>query len=202
MTQKFLLIVGVPIFLAGMLTGFGWDVVASIGGSRLSAYELPFGSDLRVTIDSAGRIYVGDNFRRRIQRYSPTGHFEMGWFVETTSGIFVLRSSADDHIKLAASRRGGILTYASDGRLLSQVADDDAYSHYSALPETAGPYAVKGGLLPHIIDTRSGQTVIAPSLAKRLIASPFPSFAYCALGIALIAARDWQLRRALSKRAI
>jgi len=191
---KTLLIVGSAIFLVGMGLTIGWQIAAWLGGSRLSACEFPFGSELRVTVDATGRIYVGDNFYSRIQRYAPTGQFERGWFVDT-DGIFVLRTTVDDRIDVATARRGGVLTYTTDGRLLSHVDDDYAYRRYSALPETAGHYTIKGWLLPRVVDTRTGQTVVATPWAKRLIAAPFPSFAYSILGVVLIAASEWQRRR-------
>jgi hypothetical protein len=165
-------------------------------GPRLSNVEFPFGmrGDLTLTVDSLGRIYVGDNFHSRIQRYSATGQFQLGWFVDA-DGIFVVRTNKDDRVEVALARREGLLTYATDGHLLSQVRDDDAYSRYSALPETSGQYKIDGWLFAHIDNTHTGQTVIAIPWTKRLVGTPFPSFAYSGLGVTLIGVSEWRRRR-------
>jgi hypothetical protein len=60
---------------------------------------------------------------------------------------------------------------------------------------TCGQYIVKGWLVPHVVDSRTGATVIATGWVKRLAAAPFPSFGYFGLGLVLLGINQWRLRR-------
>jgi hypothetical protein len=195
--RKILLLVGIAVFSVGMIIGVGWEIVGWLGGSRLSKIEFPFctGDHLAVSVDSAGRIYVGDSDHSRIQRYSPTGQFEMGWFVATKGAAFILRTTTADNILIAAARHEGVLTYTANGQLLRRVPDEDGYTLYSASRETSGNYRLRGFLFPRVVDMRTGRTVVAMPWTKRLVAAPFPSLAYSGLGVALVAVSEWQRRR-------
>ena len=88
----------------------------------------------------------------------------MGWF-ENVAGAFTLRTTENDNIEVAAAS-AGLTIYTRDGHLLNHVDDHNAYARISALPMTSGPYIVRGWLAPHVVDCRTGVTVIATGWVK------------------------------------
>src|SRR5688500_7504051 len=174
-----------------------WTLVSWIGGPRLTATEFPLGHPMDVAVDSQGRIYVAENFYHRVQRYSPDGKFQLGWSVPT-AGAFALRTTPDDRIQVATARANKLLTYSADGELLHGLyqALEDRFTEFESEKRTTGNYAARRGLLPHIDDTRTGRTIIATPIQKRLLSGPFPAAAYCLAGLALIALADWRRHHA------
>jgi hypothetical protein len=95
-----------------------------------------------------------------------------------------VRTTADDRVIVGTE--GGARTCSPDGELLE--CPSDQYSLQRG--EITGPYAVCRGLIPRIIDTRTGQIVIATPWPLFLFATPFPAFLYFAIGVAFIALAD------------
>jgi hypothetical protein len=135
-----------------------------------------------VAVDSRGRIYVGVQIFHRIQRYSPDGRFERGWFVPT-AGLFGLRTTADGHVEVATAGANKFLVFDADGRLLrsQEWMKEDRSAELLSDTESTGGFEVRGGLCPRIVDSRTGRTVVATPWHKRIIATPFPAAA-CAIG--------------------
>jgi hypothetical protein len=99
-----------------------------------------------------------------------------------------------------------LLTYTTDGQLLNKDVNRpvDLSSEFAAETETTGGYALRGCLVPQVIDTRRGRTVIANSWPQQLIAGPDIPMAYMVIGTglaALSAWRRWRLRRAAARAA-
>ncbi len=190
-TYRILEGIGVSLFLFGWAIVPAWLILALIGGSNLSSVEFPLGDPDGAFVDSRGRIYVGDGFYFRVQRYSPDGAFERGWFVP---GIIALRVSNADQVEVATRSANRVQTYDTEGRLLRDFRREDIYSYVDSW-RTDGSYLVKGGLLPRVVDAATGKTVIDTGWRKRLIAAPFPAFAYAAVGFAIGATAHWRRRR-------
>jgi hypothetical protein len=193
--------IGISIGLFGWVSGLGWPLTALVSawtnGFQLATTEFPLGDPRDVAVDSQGRFYVVDSFHLRVQRYSPDGEFQRGWLVPRK--VFAVQTTADGRVVVDAE--GGPRTYSSDGELLEVLADGDELHRLGLVRgrETPGPYAVRRGLLPHVIDKRTGRTVIVTPWPLRLIASPFPAFLYFAIGVAftgLADLRGWRERLA------
>jgi hypothetical protein len=79
---------GVVLFLSGFGLFIGAPVPTwaawCFGWPKLETTEFPLGDPTDVAVDSQGRIYIAENFCHRVQRYSPVGKFERGWFVDTS----------------------------------------------------------------------------------------------------------------------
>jgi len=193
---QLLLGVGLALFLFGTAIVYGWNFTAWIGGSRLGTTEFPLGNPHDVAVDSHGRIYLAEGFSHRIQRYSPKGQFELGWFVPT-AGLFGLRTAPDDRVQVATERSNKLLVYSSDGQLLSSERYRKEYEarDFISETETTGGYTIRNGILPRVIEMHSGRTVISTSWPKRLIAYPFPAVAYNVLGLSLIVLSNWRRGR-------
>jgi NHL repeat len=194
-SHKLLLGIGVPLFLFGMAIVPGWRLAKWIGGSRLTRVEFPLSDPSDVAVDSKGRIYVADGMYSRVQRYSPEGRFQLGWFVPT-AGVFALKTLDNDRLQVATARANKLLTYSADGDLITGLywQDTDHYLEFANERRTTGGYVVRRGLLPHV-DARDGQTIIATPASKRVISGPFPAMAYCVVGLAFVAAAEWRRRR-------
>jgi hypothetical protein len=195
-SRRVLMAVGLPLFLIGWAIMPGWKAFAWIGGSGLATMEFPINDIADVAVDSQGRIYVADSFHSRVQRYSPDGEFEHGWFVPT-SGVFALRTTANDEVKVATARANKLLKYNIDGELLDGEywLKEDYYQEYASETETSGPYAIRRGLFPHIVDTRTGETVIETPWYKCLLMFPFPSMLYAAVGLGIIGLAELKRHR-------
>jgi hypothetical protein len=195
--SRFLYAIGVPVGLFGWVTALAWPLTGLVSawtsGFQLAATEFPLGDPQDVAVDSHGRLYVVDSLHHRVQRYSPDGEFERGWLVPRK--VFAVRTTADDRVIVGAE--GGPRTYSSDGELLEVLSDDGGLRRQGVERgrETTGPYAVRRGLLPHVVDTRTGRTVVATPWPLRLIASPFPAFLYFLIGVAFIGLGDLRRRR-------
>ena len=196
--SRVLIPVGKLLFLAGPGMVLSWQLLALIGGPALATTEFPLGKAGDVAVDSRGRIYVAEDFHHRVQRYSPDGEFERGWSVPT-AGVFALRTTADDRVVVATARANKLLTYDRDGGLLGGLYNqkEDRYREYASETETTGPYAVRRGLLPHVVDARTDRTVVATPWYKRLIAAPFPAMLYAVIGMAIFGLGEW--RRSLER---
>ena len=183
------------LFLFGAAIIPSWLLTKWIGGPRLAAVEFPLSDPLDVAVDSKGRIYVADGMYSRVQRYSPEGQFQLGWFVPT-AGVFALKTLEDDRVQVATARANKLLTYSADGEPLTALywQQTDHYGEFAKEQTTTGGYLVRGGLLPHI-DTRDGQTIIATPAPKRFVSGPFPAIAYSAVGVAFVATAEWRRRR-------
>ena len=199
--KKLLIIFGFSLFLFGWAAGMGAHIPEWLYGSALSKIEYPFGDHLAIASDQLGKIYVGDGYYGRVQRYSSKGEFELGWFVKTGGGVFILRSIDKNRLEVAAAREG-LLTYSSDGRLLSEIQNRDIYTLYATKVNPEPLYSVKGFCFPCVVNTQSGKIVIATPWPKCLIAAPFPSFGYCFLGLVLIAAVECQRRRRIRRQNV
>lgn len=191
--------IGVAIFLFGLAIIPAWHLVAWIGGPDVATVEFPYGDLEDVAVDSQGRIYVGEGFHtHRVQRYSPAGEFQCGWPVPT-SGAFAIRTAPDGRLLVATARGKKLLTYNSDGELLFEGTYDwrkeNLIGEFASETETTGPYAVRRGLMPHVVDARTGRTVIATPWYKRLVAGPFPAMFYAAIGFTLGLLGDMRRRR-------
>jgi hypothetical protein len=193
-SSRILLIFGAALFFMGVGTVVGWKAFGWIAPSRSAETEFPFGDLIDVAVDDQGRIYVADGFYSRVQRYSASGEFERGWFADT-AGVFALRTTATGLVEVATARANKLLTYTPDGQLLSDVRGPRLYSTYADDRTKAGPYKVKRGPLPRIVNSQTGRTVIATPLGRRLLAAPFPAMGYSFLGAALIALGEWRRRR-------
>lgn len=198
-SARVLLAVGLPIFLFGLAIIPGWHIAGMVGVPDLATTEFPFGDLEDVAVDSRGRIYVGEGLHgARVQRYSPEGEFERGWFVPT-SGAFALRTTPDGRVQVATIRGRELLTYTSDGDLLDSqhwsLQKEDRYSEFSSETDTTGPYVIRRGLMPRVIDTRTGRTVVATPWPKRLVAGPFPAMLYALVGVVLLWMSDRRQRR-------
>jgi hypothetical protein len=190
--------VGVALALFGWGSALAWPMTGLVSawtsGFQLATTEFALGDPRDVAVDSHGRFYVVDSFHLRVQRYSSGGEFELGWFVPRK--IFAVRTTADDRVVVGAE--GGPRTYSSDGELIEVRPDQNLVQREDFAREPTGPYAVRRGLLPHVVDTRTGRTVIATPWPLRLIASPFPAFLYFAIGLAflgLAGLREWCERK-------
>jgi hypothetical protein len=187
---RFLLPIGMSFFLFGWAIGPAWKIIEWSGAVQWPAIHLPL-CDLRdVAVDSRGRIYVLDAFHGRVQRYSPDGEFQRGWFV-LRSKVYALHVTADDRVIVRANK---LLTYSSDGELLKARERQSGDRDEGLESETAKscPYAVRRGLLPHIVDTRTGRGVVTTPWWMRLLAVPFPAFLYALIGMALMGLGSWQ----------
>lgn len=186
---------GTALFVCGTGIVIGWGAIAWIGGRRLASTEFPLGDVRDVAVDSRGRIYVADTFCHRVQRYSAEGRFELGWFVPT-AGVFALRTTDHDQLQVATARANKLLTYTGDGWVQSRNEwGEDRYSEYLAERETTGHFAIGGGVMPRVVDVRTGRTIVKTPWNTRLIAAPFPAIAYSFLGVGLIGLSELQLRR-------
>ncbi len=91
----------IQIALMGLLAcgglGFigGFIAAAIPWGETLDAIELPLGGAEGLAVDRDGRIYVGSPVYRRVQRYSPDGHFERGWYICCYKGAWRLGADRD-----------------------------------------------------------------------------------------------------------
>jgi hypothetical protein len=198
--------IGMPIFLLGLVSGAGWPLTGAISacttGFQLATTEFPLGIWIDVAVDSQGRFYVVDSFHLRIQRYSPDGEFERGWFSPRTWGklkVFAVRIAGDDRVIVVdeGEPRTFTYTYTTDGEPLELKLDVDELRRQGLVGGKAStaPYAIRGGLIPRIVDTRTGRTVIATPWPLRLIGSPFPALVYFLIGVAFIGLADLQGRR-------
>jgi hypothetical protein len=199
---KMFSVCGVALFLFGMGIVLGWTAASWIGGSRLKGTEFPLGDVRDVAVDSRGRIFVADGFFHRVQRYSPDGRFELGWFVPT-AGVFALRTTDTDEVQVATARANKLVTYTGDGWMTSKTEwGQDHYSEYAAERETTGHMEIRGGFLPRVVDTRSGRTIVKTPWPKRLVAPPFPAFAYSFLGVGIMGLSELQSRRTRAAQAL
>ena len=194
-SHKLLLAIGAPLFLFGVAIIPAWELLKWIGGPRLAAVEFPLSDPRDVAVDSQGRIYVAEGMYSRVQRYSPEGQFQLGWFVPT-AGVFSLKTREGDRVQVATARANKVLTYSADGYLITGLywQDTDHYLEFANEQTTTGGYVVRRGLLPHI-DAPDGQTIIATPAPKRVISGPFPAMAYSAVGLAFVAAAELRRRR-------
>lgn len=194
-SSRVLAAIGMPIAIFGWVNIAAWPVTGLISsrtnGFQLATTEFPLGDPQGVAVDTQGRFFVVDALNLRVQRYSPEGEFQRGWFVPKK--IFAVRTTADDRVIVGAE--GGARIYSPDGELLEGPSEQ----YHLQRGEITGPYEVRRGLIPRIIDTRTGQAVIATPWPLFLFASPFPAFLYFLVGVAFIALAD--LRR-LRERAI
>jgi hypothetical protein len=193
--SRVLFAVGMPIFLFGAFMAPAWKLAGWLGGDYFATIEFPLGDPRDVAVDSRGRIYVADSVHSRVQRYSPEGEFQRGWFVPT-SGVFALRTTAANEVMVATARANKLLTYTGDGDLLDgrYCMKEDRYREYAEEQDTAGPYAVRRGLFPHVVDTRTGEAVVTTHGIKRLLLFPFPALLYAAVGIAFLGASELRRR--------
>src|SRR5262249_37963568 len=198
--------IGMPIFLLGLVSGAGWPLTGVISacttGFQLETTLFPLGIWIDVDVDSQGRFSVVDSFHRRVQRYSPDGEFERGWFSPSTWGkfkVFAVRIADDDRVIVVDEDelRTFTYTYTTDGELLEGNLDVDELRRQGLVREKAptAPYEIRGGLIPRIVDTRTGEAVIATPLPLRVIGSPFPAFVYFLVGVAFIGLADLKQRR-------
>lgn len=192
--------IGLPVFLFGFVSGASWPLTGLVSalttGFQLATTEFPLGMPSDVAVDSQGRFYVVDRLHLRVQRYSPDGEFERGWFSPRTDEklkVFVVRRGDDDRVIVGEGPR--TYTYTSDGELLEIRSDEDELRQVLWGKAPTAPYAIRGSLIPHIVDTRTGRTVIATPWTLRLIASPFPAFVYFLIGVAFIGLADLRRRR-------
>jgi hypothetical protein len=199
--SRVLAAIGMPICLFGWIVALAWPLTALVSawtnGFALATTEFPLGDPSDVAVDSHGRLYVVDSLHLRVQRYSPDGEFERGWFVPRK--VFAVRTTADDLVIVGAE--GGPRTYSSDGELLEVVEDGDELRRQGLVrgKEPTGQYAVRRGLRPHVIERETGRTVVATPWPLRLIASPFPACLYLLLGVAWVGLADlrrWRERAA------
>jgi hypothetical protein len=193
--SRILFPVGLTFFLAGPGLVLGWKLANKLGGDALATTEFPLGDLRDVAVDPAGRIYVADEFHSRVQRYAPDGEFQLGWPVPT-AGVFALRTTADGRVLVATARANKLLTYDADGRLLDgrYGLKEDRYPEFVSEAETTGPYAVRRGLRPRVVDTRTGRTVIPTPGPLWLVTGPFPAMLYSAIGVAILLLGDWRRR--------
>jgi hypothetical protein len=205
-SSRVLCAIGIPIFLLGLVSGAGWPLTGVISacttGFQLATTEFPLGMWIDVAVDSQGRFYVVDTFHDRVQRYSPDGEFERGWFSPRTWGnlkVFAVRLADDDRVIVVvrSGPRTFTYTYTTDGERLEANLDVDELRRQGLVRGKAStaPYAIRGGLIPRIVDTRTGRTVVATPWPLRLIGSPFPAFVYFLIGVALIGLGDLRRRR-------
>jgi hypothetical protein len=184
--------IGMPIALFGWVSALAWPLTGLVSawtnGFQLAATEFPLGDPRGVAVDSHGRFYVVDALHLRVQRYSPSGEFERGWSVPRK--VFTVRTTTDDRVIVGAE--GGPRTYSSEGELLEFPTDPHEVRREDLTrdSETTGPYAVRRGLMAHVVDARTGRTVVATPWPLRLIASPFPAFVYFLIGVAFIGLAD------------
>jgi len=183
-----MLSIGVPIFFLAIIINVGWKIAGSLLGSRLSNVEYPLGAGVVVASDECGEIFVGDAFNSRVQRYSPSGKFEYGFFVDAGGGVFRLWITSDNRLRLVGPRVG-LLIYTLDGELISKSTIANRELDYDNAPhlESSHQYQVVGWLMPRVINKRNGEVVIESPWTKRIFAAPFPSMAYGALGFCIAA---------------
>jgi hypothetical protein len=187
--------IGKALFFVGPALAIGGCLWSRFSAPEQAPVEFPLGEVHDVATDSRGRIYVAEGFYARVQRYSPGGEFELGWSVPT-GGVFALRTTPDDHVQVATARANKLLTYNADGQLVSATTHDGKMSQeFASETETTGDYAVRRGLCPHVVDMRTGQTVISTPWPKRLVAAPFPALGYTGLGLLLFGVSELLRRR-------
>ena len=186
--------VGMAIFILGWALAPVWKI-AEWGGAQWPTTELPFCDLKDVAVDSQGRIYVLDAFHGRVQRYSPDGQFQRGWIMPMSfSKVSGLRITPDDRVIVRAKK---LLTYSSDGELLeiNEHKPEDRQGRLASETEPTGPYAVRRGLLPRVVDARTDRTVVTTPWYRRLLAFPFPAFLYGVIGLAVMAVGAWRRYR-------
>lgn len=188
--HRILIATGAALFLFGVGVTPAWLAFQSFGGRSQSATEFPLGHLVDAAADSKGQLYVADGIYRRIQQYSPDGHFQRGWSVP---GIVGVRVTADDQLEVATRSASTVQVFRPDGTMAVEFRADNIWS-YSPTYKDAGPRLARSGLLPRIVDRETGRTVVSTPLAKRLLAAPLPAMAYAAIGIALLAVGE-RLRR-------
>lgn len=199
-SSRVLYAIGMPVSLFGFVSCAGWLLTGVVSQcttrSQLATTEFPLGIPSDVAVDSQGRIYVVDELLGRVQRYSPDGEFERGWFGPRTDKklkVFLVRIGDDDRV--IVGDRLHTYTYTSDGSLLEvKSAEDELRRQVLRGKAPTAPYAIHG-IIPHIVDTRTGRTVIALPWQLRLIAFPFPAGVYFLIGVTFIVLGDLQRRR-------
>lgn len=163
-----------------------WQSAGWISGERFRSTEFPFGQLADVAVDADGRIYVAEAFNSRIQRYSRSGAFELGWFVPAYGGAFRITDIGEGYIIVATLRGNQGLTYTASGQLQSASEREGVYYEKTSRP--AGPYVVRQGLCPCVADRTTGQCFLLTPWPTRLTAAPFPVIAYQVLGVLFLAA--------------
>jgi hypothetical protein len=185
--------VGTALALLGWIAALAWPMTGLIsawtGAYHLQTTEFPLSHPKGAAADSQGRIFVVDAFHLRVQRYSPDGEFQRGWFVPRKT--YAVQVTADDRVMVGAE--GGARIYSTDGELLEIVP-----SELQRGENPVGAVEVRHGLLPRIADRESGRILIRRPWPQCLLASPFPAFVYFAIGLLFIGLGDWRSRRALA----
>ena len=190
--------VSIPFFVLCLLCFFGEILFSTydLAGPRT---EFPLGNPTNVVVDSKGRIYVAEGAYARVQRYSADGQFERGWWVSEGAFHFALRIMPDDFVQVATAA-DYLVTYSPDGELISnrRTRGEGLVAKFETDTTTSGGYEVRHALYPHVVDTRTGRTVIKPSWPQILVAFPFPAWGYWLIfvfGVGVSQLWAWLARR-------
>ena len=107
-----------------------------------------------------------------------------------------MRTTADDRVEIATARANKFISYSRDGQLLILNAwqKEDRFKELASETQTTGGLVVRGGMIPRIVDGRTGRTLISTPWRMRLIAAPFPAMAYTFAGVAMLALAEWRQR--------
>lgn len=182
--RLFLTLTGFALLILG-IGGFVVGPFVSATIPLTTTKQFPLGDPESVDTDAAGSIYVAEGFYHRVQRYSPTGDFEIGWHIKAV-GPFRLRVMPDSTIEVAVAKARSVFVYASDGKPVTRRPLEVPFEQFANA--TAPPYSISGALSlrPGILRNSDGRRVISDSLPMTLIRGPFPAWCFGFIGVALL----------------
>ncbi|MFB0555514.1 MAG: ankyrin repeat domain-containing protein [Phycisphaerae bacterium] len=186
------LIIGVIGFLAGAVTGLGFEF------RNLDSFELPLGCLEGIAVDSEGNIYCGLQFYSRIQVYDPEGKFIYGKFVNSAGGAFRIRINKKDQLEVATARNDKLYVFEKDGALANELSD--VGHNFSLFGETGEKrfhdknknttYLIKWSPLGSYISKRysSGEekVIIKTPFHKWLFMGPLPAWLFALIGVVML----------------
>jgi hypothetical protein len=104
------------IGIAGFITPHLLLLFPQLRSSVPRTVELPNADPTSLAVDQHGALYVTSTALGRIQKYSPDGRFEHGWFVESRGGVFGIAVQPAGLIEVCAQRRKQLALFDTDGR--------------------------------------------------------------------------------------
>ena len=183
-SRLYLTLIGLALLILGV-GGFIFGSLISASVPLTSSARFPLGDPDSVDTDATGRIYVTDGFYKRVQRFTPSGDFEFGWYIDA-AGPFRLRVLKDATIEVAVAKAESVLVYTADGRLATRRSLEVPFEQFaSAMPPC---YSIRGplSLRPGLVRIRDGQRVLSDGLLLALVRGPFPAWCFAVIGIALL----------------
>jgi len=185
------LVIGCIGFLAGAITGLGFDF------RNLDSFELPLGCLEGIAVDSEGNIYCGLQFYSRVQVYDAEGKFIYGKFINSAGGPFRIRINKNDQLEVATAGNDKLYIFGKDGTLVHELSDVGHYFHdfgetgetrfydkrhntnYFRRPSFLGSYIAKMDL------SGEKKVIIKTPFHKWLFKGPLPAWLFIAVGGAM-----------------